>query len=290
MTKNGWRTVLIESGSELSAKDDCLLIKKEANLSRIPMDQIGILLIDEGKILFSANLLSKLTSKNIKTIFCNEKHTPQCEIIPYCANSMITANFKKQIKWDENAKDLMWQKIVKDKIKAQACLIENVDQSAFEKLNIYYSDVEPGDKTNREAQAARVYFNALFGYKFCRRTESSINHALNYGYAILLSAVNRFVSIHGYHTAIGINHKSDNNQYNLSCDLMEPFRPIIDGVVFQNQNRELDFFYKKEIISCIYSDIKYNGKNTKVISAIEDYVEFILKQLPNCNEIFKNGA
>lgn len=279
MTDNGWRTILIESGDKLSLCNDCLIIQTGEDVKTVPVDQIGILIVDEEKLTFSTRLLIKLAEKNIKVIFCNEKHTPFCEIIPYYANTLVTANFKKQIRWTEESKNLLWQKIIKDKIFAQAKVIENKDVVAFEKLMRYYSDVLPGDTTNRESQAARIYFSSLFGSDFRRRSDNSINSALNYGYAVILSTVNRFVSVHGYHTALGINHKSDDNPYNLSCDIMEPFRPVIDGFVCLNKQRDLDIFYKREIIGLLYSEIFFDNKKTTVVSAIEEYTERILKQL-----------
>ena len=95
-------------------------------------------------------------------------------------------------------------------------------------LNGYIKEIKFNDATNREGHAAKVYFNALFGMNFNRNADNAINAALNYGYSIILSAVNREVVSNGYLTQLGLFHDNMFNQFNLSCDIMEPLRILID--------------------------------------------------------------
>ena len=100
-------------------------------------------------------------------------------------------------------------------------------------LNGYINEIEFDDVTNREGHAAKVYFNALFGMDFTRTAENSLNAALNYGYALLLSTFNRCVVANGYLTQLGLFHDNMFNPFNLSSDLMEPYRPLVDYYVKQ---------------------------------------------------------
>ena len=140
----------------------------------------------------------------------------------------------------------------------------------------------PGDKTNREGHSAKVYFNALYGMHFVRNHQDNINAALNYGYAILLSTVNKEVVSNGYLTQLGIHHKNEFNEFNLTCDLMEPFRVIIDNFVYYNQDRELDTNYKLDIVNIFNNTYKYLGKNY----TLKDIIKFFVKNtLDSINDI-----
>ena len=126
---------------------------------------------------------------------------------------------------------LMWQKIIKNKIINQALMLNKIKSKKYDLVLSYVEEVKLGDKTNREGHSAKVYFNELFGKDFVRNNSDEINAALNYGYAILLSTINKEVVSNGYLTQLGIHHKNEFNQFNLSCDLMEPVRVIIDNFV-----------------------------------------------------------
>ena len=136
-----------------------------------------------------------------------------------------------------------------------------------------------GDKTNREGHAAKVYFNTLFGIGFIRNTSDDINAALNYGYAVLLSTVNKEIVSNGYLTQIGIHHKNEFNEFNLTCDLMEPFRIIIDNFVYYNQGRKLDTEYKLDIVNIFNNTYKYLGKKYTLKDIIKLYVKNTLNSI-----------
>ena len=130
----------------------------------------------------------------------------------------------EQLEWGEPIKKRVWQRVVRDKIAHQARLLNaRASELESEMLVRLVDEVRSGDTTNREAHAARIYFRALFGSNFSRDDDVPVNAALNYGYGILLSAVNREIVARGYLTQCGICHRSEFNQFNLSCDLMEPF-------------------------------------------------------------------
>ena len=134
-------------------------------------------------------------------------------------------------------------------------------------------EVRSGDTTNREAHAARIYFQALFGQGFSRDDDTPVNAALNYGYSILLSAVSREIVARGYLTQCGICHRNEFNQFNLGCDFMEPFRPIVDRLVFDNIDGDFSQHDKYLLIDMLNQSIPYRGGRYRVGSVIGLYVQ-----------------
>ena len=251
----GWRTVVINSNCKLSYKNDYLLIRND-ELKMIHLSEIDSIIIENGMVSITSYLISELTEKKIKLIFCDEKHNPTCEMMPYYSSFNTSKKIQSQINWKKDQKESAWQKIVEYKIYNQAMVLKKLDISGYEKIIEYSKNVEIGDCTNREGHSAKVYFNLLFGKEFTRDGYDNRNIALNYGYTILLSMINREIVNRGYITPIGVNHKNEFNQFNLSCDLMEIFRPIVDVIVFKNGDRELDTEYKHESINITNFKIK----------------------------------
>ena len=188
---------------------------------------------------------------------------------------------KEQIKWKVSDKDKIWAEIVKNKIMNQALLLKKTKSLKYKLILSYIDEVVDGDKTNREGHAAKVYFNALYGNDFVRNSDDSINAALNYGYAILLSTINKEIINNGYLTQLGIHHKNEFNKFNLTCDLMEPFRIIIDNFVCYNQERKLDTQYKLDIVNILNNTFKYQGKNYVLKDIIKMFVKNTLESINN---------
>lgn len=160
-------------------------------------------------------------------------------------------------------------------------------------LNEYSGDVKQGDITNREGHAAKVYFNCLLGKDVSRRDNTFRNGCLNYGYAVLLSEFNRDIVASGYLTQIGIWHDNEFNQFNLSSDLMEPFRIYVDKIAFSLQENDKDF--KRKMADVLNYPVEIDGKNTTMDIAIRLYVRSVLRALEERNvclvvfpESFKN--
>ncbi|MCX4286722.1 MAG: type II CRISPR-associated endonuclease Cas1, partial [Clostridia bacterium] len=167
-------------------------------------------------------------------IFCDEKHNPLFELTPTSLRYDTSGCLRKQIGWKEENKQAIWTEIVRHKIYQQMLVLQERglnEQSGM--LFNYIKELKSDDVTNREGHAAKVYFNAVFGNDFTRKAETDVNAALDYGYSILLSAFNRDVSACGYSANLGIKHKNEFNHFNLSCDLMEPFRPLVDREVLR---------------------------------------------------------
>ena len=184
---------------------------------------------------------------------------------------------KKQFKWTERIKGEVWQKIVFEKISKQRDFLHELDmQEEANLLSTYLSELQFNDMTNREGHAAKVYFNAVFGMQFARRTETFTNRALNYGYSIILSAFNREVVKNGYLLPLGIWHKNEFNYFNLASDFMEPFRILIDRIVFDLKDGD---DYKYKLLSVFDYKLKIDNKVQVLENAITVYVRSLFDAL-----------
>lgn len=140
----------------------------------------------------------------------------------------------------------------------------------------YLEEVQPGDATNREGHAAKVYFNALFGKAFSREQENAWNAALDYGYSIVLSAVAREITACGYSTQLGVFHDNMFNKLNLACDLVEPFRPLVDHAVRQMAPEKLEHDEKMQLVQILNRQILIDGSRQYMLNAIRIFVKSAL--------------
>lgn len=276
-----FRTVVITRQSKISYKNRFLVVKQDNDEKYIHLSEIDTIIVDSISVSISAYLLKELSDNKINIIFCDDKHNPFGELASYYSRHNTSKKIKEQISWKQSDKDKLWSKIVKNKIVNQAMMLRKIDSDKYDLILSYVEDVIIGDKTNREGHSAKVYFNALYGMDFIRNNNDSINAALNYGYAILLSTVNKEIVSNGYLTQLGIHHKNEFNEFNLTCDLMEPFRVIIDNFVYYNKDRELDTNYKLDIVNIFNNTYKYSGKNYILKDIIRMFIKNTLDSMSN---------
>lgn len=276
-----FRTVVITRQSKISYKNRFLVVKQENDEKYIHLSEIDTIIVDSISVSISAYLLKELADNKINIIFCDEKHNPFGEVVPYYSKHNTSKMIKEQIKWKTSDKDKLWSEIVRNKIMNQALLLKKIKSPKYKLILSYIDEIFDGDKTNREGHAAKVYFNALFGNNFVRNSDDSINVALNYGYAILLSTINKEIINNGYLTQLGIHHKNEFNEFNLTCDLMEPFRIVIDNFVYYNQERKFDTEYKLDIVNILNGTFKHQGKNYTLKDIIKMFVKNTLESLNN---------
>ena len=277
-----FRTVVITRQSKISYKNRFLVVKQESEEKFIHLSEIDTIIVDSISVSISAYLLKELADNKINIIFCDEKHNPFGELAPYYSRHNTSKQIKEQIAWKKSSKDYLWSKIVENKILNQATLLKKIKYPKYKLLIGYIKEINTGDKTNREGHAAKVYFNELFGKNFSRNDNNSINAALNYGYAVLLSTINKEIISNGYLTQLGIHHKNEFNEFNLTCDIMEPFRVIIDNFVYFNKEREFDSNYKLDIVNIFNNTYKYSGKKYILKDIIKMFVKNTLDAM---NEI-----
>ena len=174
--------------------------------------------------------------------------------------------------------------IVRKKISNQARFLSELGKSREEELlETYIENLSQGDKTNREGLAAKVYFNALFGMDFKRDEETTVNAALNYGYSLLLSAVNKEISYNGYITQLGLFHDNIYNPFNLASDLMEPFRVLVDRMVFESEFTKFETEEKHVLLHLLEKEIKIGGSKQVLTNGIRIYVRSVFDALCDDN-------
>ncbi len=276
-----FRTVVITRQSRMSYKNRFLVVKQDSSEKYIHLSEIDTIIVDSISVSISTYLLKELSDNKINILFCDESHNPFAELSPYYSRHNSSKRIKEQIGWKTKEKENLWTRIVKNKMTNQAQMLKKIGSEKYELILSYLLEVTGGDKTNREGHSAKVYFNALFGKEFTRDEDNKINSALNYGYNILLSTINKEIIINGYLTQLGIHHKNEFNMFNLSCDLMEPFRVVIDNFVYFNQNRKLDKDYKLDIIDIFNRKYKYMGKSYVLKDIIKMYVKITLESVQN---------
>lgn len=273
-----WRTVVIASSAKLDYQLGYLVVRKE-DVTKIHVNEIAMVIVESTAVSLTAALLSELTKRKIKVIFCDEKRNPSSELVSYYGSHDTSVKIRNQIDWSMEMKEAVWTEIVTEKIRKQAEHLRYWSRPEAGMLEQYIEEIEFGDTTNREGHAAKVYFNALFGMDFTRTAENNINAALNYGYGILLSSFNREVVANGYITQIGLFHDNMFNQFNLGSDLMEPFRPLIDKKVKSMNLKAFEHAEKMNILEVLQHEVFIAGRKEYVSNAIKIYAKSIFDAL-----------
>ena len=257
----GFRTIIIGNACRLSYKNNHLLIYGESS-KMIHLSEISNIVVSSNKVVLSTYLLSELIANKINIVFCDERHLPQSILAPLFGHFHSSKMVREQIKWDDITKKVIATHIIKKKIANQAFLLEKFGHYRESSMIYeYLQHVELGDATNREGHSAKVYFNGLFGLNFTRDETNSLNAMLDYGYAIVHSAVSREIVACGYLTQLGIHHDNQFNFFNLSSDLVEPCRIVVDNFVYQNKDIIFDTQCKHKLVNLLNSKVLFEDKN-----------------------------
>lgn len=262
------QTLMFTSPVALSLKYGQLVVRSledNKTLTR-PVEDIGIVIIDNQQVSLTIPLLNELAENNVAVIICDKKQMPQAMLQPLVGNSTLQESYKYQIDATAPLKKQIWKQLVEAKIKNQAALLDRVGKEG-KMLKPFYSNVKSGDTDNREGAAARVYWTQLFDNGFKREREGdSPNQFLNYGYTILRAAVARALVGSGLYHAFGIFHRNRYNAFPLADDVMEPYRPFVDEVVYSlyldDAVTDLDKNVKTRLLRVLFSDVKI-GKMTR---------------------------
>lgn len=275
----GWRTVIVNTHSKLSYKNNHLIFKDASRTELIHLSEVDILLLETTDIIVSTMLIKRLVDENILVIFCDDKRLPTAYLMPYYGRHDSSLQLSRQIAWNEDVKAEIWTTIIAQKILNQAfylgsCGFLEKSQSVID----LYHGLDLFDPSNREGHAARIYFNALFGNDFSREQDSDVNAALDYGYTLILSMFAREIVLSGCMTQFGLKHANQFNQFNLASDIMEPFRPIIDRIVYENRNSSF-VKIKRELFTIFSDTFHYNDKDMYLSNIISDYTKKVIQAL-----------
>ncbi len=277
----GFRTVVVNSRCKLEFRLNFLIVRGEQE-KRIYINEINVLIIESTAVSLTAALMSELIKNNVKVIFCDEKCNPSAELLPFYGAHNTSKRIKTQAAWSKEIKGEIWKVIIVEKIKRQAGVLKRRGFMEEETLlNSYAMQVLSGDVTNREGHAAKVYFNSVLPDGVTRRSGGFINGCLNYGYAVLLSAINREITASGYLTQIGVWHDNEFNQFNLGSDLIEPLRTVVDETVLLILPEDKTF--KRKMANILNYTAVFDGKNTTLDVALRGYVKSVLCALESNN-------
>jgi len=274
------RTLYFGNNAYLHAKDEQLIIdfaEKEKPQATVPIEDIGVVILDAFQLTISQNLITKLLHNNVALISCDERHLPQGLMLNLDGNQIQSERFKKQITASEPLKKNLWKYTVMAKIKNQRRLLESL---GFETENMEYweKSVNSGDTSNYEGRAAAYYWQSVFEdyvEDFVRgRYDAEPNNLLNYGYAILRAIAARSLVASGLLPTLGIHHHNKYNAYCLADDIMEPYRPYVDqvvlGILGANENIfELTPELKRQLLQIPVVDVVIEGKSSPLMIGMQ---------------------
>jgi CRISPR-associated protein Cas1 len=231
----------------------------------VPIEDIGFVILEHQQTNITLPLLNALSDNNVAVVFCGDNFMPNAMLMNLDSNKTQGESYRAQIEASEPLKKGLWKQIVEAKIRNQAALLNKLGKNG-EVLKPYYTNVKSGDSDNREGVAAKIYWDELFGEDFIRSREGvEPNNMLNYGYTLLRAAVARALMGSGLFPAFGIFHRNRYNAFPLADDIMEPYRPYVDEIVFDlyaNGERKLTKDVKSQLLRLLFTDTAF-GKITR---------------------------
>lgn len=259
---------MFKSPVSLSLKDKQIVISMkdlDETVTR-PIEDIGFVVIENPMVKISVPLLNELVENNVSVVFCDNKQMPKSMLMNLNGNTTLQESYRYQTEASVPLKKQLWKQIIESKIRNQAALLNKLGLNG-EGLKPYYMNVKSGDSDNREGSASRFYWGTIFGNNF-RRERDGVppNNLLNYGYTILRAAVARALVGSGLYPAFGIFHRNRYNAFPLADDIMEPYRPFVDEMVYRlymdGANTELTNPVKGELLRILFADVQL-GKQTR---------------------------
>ena len=248
----------------LNLKDKQLVIhtKEMPDMKRtIPIEDIGYIVLEHQQTAITLPLLNALADNNVAVIICGENRFPNTMLMQLNSNTTQGERYRAQVEASEPLKKGLWKQVVEAKIRNQAALLNKLEKDG-DILRPYYQNVKSGDSDNREGIAAKLYWNNLFGSDFVRHREGKTpDNLLNYGYTLLRAAVARALMGSGLLPAFGIFHRNRYNAFPLADDIMEPYRPYVDEIVFMmytNGVTELNKESKAQLLRVLFTDTRFD--------------------------------
>jgi CRISP-associated protein Cas1 len=280
------RTLYFGNPAYLRTQNEQLIVTLPENKSglnekdrsaSIPIEDIGIVILDHQQITISQALIAKLLNNNVAFITCNDTHHPTGLLLNLDGNTLQAERFRQQIDASLPLKKQLWAQTIEQKLKNQAFILKQFNQGDPELLLQMSKQIRSGDPENMEGRAAAHYWKHLFGIEndFKRDREGdSPNHVLNYGYAILRAITARCLVGSGLLPTLGIHHRNKYNAYCLADDIMEPYRPFIDQIVatfFYEKAipEELDKETKAKLLAIPTIDVIINGESSPLMIAMQ---------------------
>lgn len=293
------KTLCFSNPAYLSLKDAQLVIKlpeieksdtltedfkKSTEVTR-PIEDIGVLVLDHKQITITSGVIEALLENNCAVITCDSHSMPTGLLLPLAGNTTQSERFRDQIGSSLPLRKQLWQQTIQNKIQNQAFLLNQCTEVETKCMQVWANEVRSGDPENLEARAAVYYWKCLFGHipGFTRdRDGVPPNNLLNYGYAILRAVVARALVSSGLLPTLGIHHHNRYNAYCLADDIMEPYRPFVDRLVYDIMNHygidvEISRDIKAELLSIPTLDVVINGKRSPLLVAVSQTTASLYK-------------
>ena len=282
------RTVYFGNPAYLSLKNDQLVIKipvvensdqsemmKSEATQSLPIEDLGVVILDHKQITLTQGLLEKLLANNVAVITCDSSRMPAGLLLPLDSNTLQSERFRNQINASLPLKKQLWQQTILCKIENQAKVLFKKRACVVKNMLVWAGDVRSDDSTNLEARAAAYYWKNTFpSINGFSRDKEGIppNNLLNYGYAILRAVIARSLVASGLLPTLGIHHHNKYNAYCLADDIMEPYRPFVDKIVMDIVDSNTDFLeltkeLKAELLQIPVIDVKIAGKRSPLMIA-----------------------
>ena len=242
----------------------------------IPVEDIGMVVLDHKQITITHGLLEALLSNNSAVITCDSSRMPVGLMLPLSGNTIQSERFRSQIDASLPLRKQLWQQTIQSKISNQAYVLNKMRGTVVKNMLVWVDQVNSGDSTNLEARAAAYYWANLFPEipDFRRgREEIPPNNLLNYGYAILRAVVARSLVASGLLPTLGIHHHNRYNAYCLADDIMEPYRPFVDKLVVEIVDNGENYFeltklLKSKLLNIPVLDVNINGQRSPLMIAV----------------------
>ena len=272
------RTLYFGSPAYLKTNNEQLVFQSEetGELKTLPIEDIGVMILDHQQITITQALIAKLLANNVALITCDSTHHPTGLLLNLDGNTLQSAKFQAQLEATVPLKKQLWQQTVSAKINNQAAMLESVSIGA-KNLRNWAQEVKSGDGEYHEAMAAAFYWKNIFpifpDFKRERFGEPP-NNLLNYSYAILRAIVARSIVASGMLPTLGIFHKNQYNAYCLADDIMEPYRPFADKVVWDIVRMNGSFLemtpsMKKQLLNIPAMDVMINEEKSPLMVAVQ---------------------
>lgn len=271
------RTLFFGNPAYLSTKNEQLVInfpetsKPEAT---IPIEDLGYVVLEDPQITITNGLMRKLIQNKTAVVTCDAQHLPCSLLQPLVGHSEQTERIRHQLDASVPLKKQLWQQTVTAKIENQAAHLQQRGKNPL-KLKRWATEVKSGDTQNHEAIAAAHYFQNLFDIEGFSRNQKGFppNNLLNYGYAILRAIAARALVSSGMLPSVGIYHHNKYNAFCLADDVMEPYRPYVDTVVYDIVEtgcnmEELTTSLKAELLTLPAMDVWIDGKQSPLMNAM----------------------
>jgi len=272
------RTLYFSNPAHLHTSNEQLMmqLKDTGELKQAPIEDIGLLILDNQQITLTQALISKLLANNVALITCDQTHHPVGLFLNLDGNTLQSQKFQAQLAASVPLKKQLWQQTVSCKIQNQAMLLEK-ERASPTQLFQYAKEVKSGESEKHEDKAAAYYWKHLIPdfLQFTRdRFGAPPNNLLNYGYAILRAMVARSLVGSGMLPTMGIFHRNQYNAYCLADDIMEPYRPFVDKVVcdiirMNGQYLELGSKFKQQLLSIPAMDVLIDGQKSPLMNAVQ---------------------